>query len=161
MYNCPACGIEDVAQDTNCRCGADLSLLLQLDSLADLWFNRALGELRDNAPGRALEWLSAACAVRPADAAARRAQARLWAQLGRYGEARDALARSAELEPDAPELVAIVAALNDEEARRDAVSIETASPRENQGERSNPGKQNESKRARIKSRRQPKHAREK
>lgn len=156
MYNCPACGVEDVAQDTNCRCGADLSLLLQLETLADVWFNRALAELRDNAPGRALEWLSAACAVRPADAAARRAQARLWAQLGRYVEARDALARAAELEPDAPELIEIGAALNDAEAR-----LEAAAQTANQWGHSPTVKQRESNQARIKSRRQQKHAREK
>lgn len=111
MYSCPACNAEDTAQRTTCRCGADLTLLLRLDAVADAWFNRALEALAQGAPGRALEWLSACCAARPTDAAARRAQARVWAQLGRIDEARDALDRAAELDPTAPELIVIREAL--------------------------------------------------
>ena len=111
MYSCPECGAEDTAQRATCRCGADLTLLLRLDGLADAWFNRALEMLAQDAPGRALEWFSACCAARPTDAAARRAQARVWAQIGRLNEARDALDRAAELDPSAPELLTIRAAL--------------------------------------------------
>ncbi len=111
MYNCPACGAEDVANQPVCRCGADLSLLQRLDAVADAWFNRALEALAEHNPGRALEWLSASCAARPTDAAARRAQAKVWAQLGRWAEARDALSRARDIEPDEPELVDIELAL--------------------------------------------------
>ena len=104
MYNCPACGTDDVATRNLCVCGADLTLLRRLDEVADAWFNRALEAEAAGSPGSALEWLSACCVVRPMDGAARRAQAKVWAQLGRFAEARAALARAAEIEPDAPEL---------------------------------------------------------
>jgi tetratricopeptide (TPR) repeat protein len=81
--------------------------LQRLDSVADAWFNRALESLARGATGRALEWLSASCAARPTDAAVRRAQAKVWAQLGRWDEARDALERAAAIDPDAAELEAI------------------------------------------------------
>lgn len=119
MYDCPACGAEDVADQAACRnCGAGLSLLLQLGQVADLWFNRALAELRNDAPnrGRALEWLSACCAARPTDAAARLAQAKIWAQLDCWPEAQDALDRAAKIEPEAPELNLIRQALQEAEA---------------------------------------------
>jgi regulator of sirC expression with transglutaminase-like and TPR domain len=90
-----------------------LSLLQRLDAVADAWFNRALEALAAGAPGRALEWLSACCAARPTDAAARRAQAKVWAQLGHWEEARDALERAAAIEPDVPELEAIRQALRE------------------------------------------------
>jgi tetratricopeptide (TPR) repeat protein len=81
-----------------------LSLLQRLDSVADSWFNRALDALAEQQPGRALEWLSACCVARPTDAAAARAQAKVWAQLGRWEEAGAGLERAAALDPDAPEL---------------------------------------------------------
>jgi len=104
MYSCPACGAGDVSNRAACACGADLSLLQRLDSVADSWFNRALDALAEQQPGRALEWLSACCVARPTDAAAARAQAKVWAQLGRWEEAGAALERAAALDPDAPEL---------------------------------------------------------
>jgi tetratricopeptide (TPR) repeat protein len=113
MYSCPACGAEDVAGQSTCRCGADLSLLQRLDAVADVWFNLALEALAGGAPGRAMEWLSACCAARPTDAAARRAQAKVWAQLGCWEEARDAVERARAIEPDAPELAEIELALQD------------------------------------------------
>lgn len=114
IYSCPSCGAEDMSRQTACsRCGADLSLLQRLDLVADIWFNRALEALKDGSPGRALEWLSAACAARPTDAAARRAQAKVWAQLGRWNEAHDALERARAIEPDAPEAAQIVQALQE------------------------------------------------
>ena len=111
MYSCPACGTDDVVRRAVCTCGADLTLLRRLDEVADAWFNRALTAAAEGQTGRALEWLSACCVARPTDAAARRAQAKVWAQLGRWNEARDALERAAELEPDAPELAALRQAL--------------------------------------------------
>jgi len=120
MYSCPACGADDVEGRTVCRCGADVTLLQRLDSIADAWFNRALEALAEGRAGRALEWLSACCAARPTDAAARRAQARVWAQLGRYREALDALERAAELDPTAAELPSIREALD--EAQQKAAS---------------------------------------
>ena len=116
MYSCPACGAKDVNNQSTCRCGADLSLLQRLDALADAWFNQALEALTHNNPGHALEWLSASCAARPTDAAARRAQAKVWAQLGRWAEARDALSRAREIEPDEPELAEIELALQELES---------------------------------------------
>jgi tetratricopeptide (TPR) repeat protein len=112
MYSCAACGAEEVGRQARCRCGADLTLLAQLDAVADTWFNRALAALAEDAPGQALEWLSACCAARPTDAAARRAQAKVWAQLGHWKEAAGALERAAAIEPDAPEIADIRQALN-------------------------------------------------
>jgi predicted Zn-dependent protease len=123
MYSCPACGAEDVANLSTCRCGADLSLLQRLDAVADAWFNRALEALANNNPGHALEWLSASCAARPTDVAARRAQAKVWAQLGHWAEARDALSRARDIEPDDPELAEIELALQDIEHPGNPISI--------------------------------------
>ena len=118
MYSCPACGAEDVAKRSVCVCGADLSLLERLDAVADAWFNRALEALEEGAVGRALEWLSACCAARPTDAAALRAQAKVWAQLGHLKEAQGALERAAAIEPDGAETAAIRQALAECARRR-------------------------------------------
>lgn len=107
MYSCPSCGADDVGGRAVCRCGADLGLLQALEAVSDVWFNQALAELEAGRPGRALEWLSACCAARPADAEARLAQAKLWAQLGRWAEAQEALDRAAEVEPELAELAAV------------------------------------------------------
>lgn len=111
MYSCPACGAEEVTNRVVCLCGADLSLLQRLDSVADAWFNRALEALKNGEAGLALEWLSACCAARPTDSAARRAQAKIWGQLGHRKEALNALDRAATIEPDAPEVDIIGRAL--------------------------------------------------
>jgi tetratricopeptide (TPR) repeat protein len=93
-------------------CGADLSLLVHLDGLADVWFNRALQCLASGVPGRALEWLAASCAARPTDAASLRSLAKLWGQLGRWEEARDALQRAAAIAPEVPEVERIREAID-------------------------------------------------
>lgn len=111
MYSCPVCGADDVARQPTCACGADLSLLQRLDAVADVWFNRGLGALAEGALGRALEWICACCAARPTDAAARLAQGKMWAQLGRWEEARDALDRVASIDPTLPELAGLYDAL--------------------------------------------------
>jgi regulator of sirC expression with transglutaminase-like and TPR domain len=116
VYSCPKCGTPDVADQSTCACGADLTLLRRLDSIADVWFNRALECLDERKPGRALEWLAAYCVARPSDASARRALAKVWAQLGCIKEAGDALQRAVTLDPGAPEIEAIRRALRD--ARR-------------------------------------------
>ena len=103
-YSCPGCGADAAAGRLRCGCGADLSLLAGLAAVADAWFNRGLAALAAGDPARALEWLAAACAARPTDAAARPALARVWARLGHPAAARDALDRSAAVEPDAPGL---------------------------------------------------------
>lgn len=100
---CPACSTEIPAHATRCGCGADVTLLRQLDGLPDAWFNRALEALANGEPGRALEWLAGTCVARPTDAAALRALARVWAQLGHPREALAAWERAAELEPIPPE----------------------------------------------------------
>jgi len=105
MYSCPACGAENVAGRQECPCGADLSLLVRLDGLADAWYNRGLEALEAGRTGEALEWLSACCAARPTDLGARVAQAKVWAQLKRWEEARESAARAAELDPTAGEVV--------------------------------------------------------
>jgi tetratricopeptide (TPR) repeat protein len=117
MYNCPACGAIDVEGRETCACGADLSLLARLEAVSDAWFNEGLRVLSEGARGRALEWFSAACAARPTDAAARRAQAKVWAQLGRWDEAREALERAALIEPDADELNTLRQAIEEGAAR--------------------------------------------
>jgi len=104
MYSCPACGAENVAQRSACACGADLTLLRKLDGLGDAWFNRALESLAAGATGRAIEWLAACCVARPNDAAACRALAKAWAQLGHWREACDALDRAVALDPQDPTL---------------------------------------------------------
>src|SRR4051812_26825962 len=91
MYSCPACGLPGVERRPTCSCGADLSLLIRLDCLADAWFNSALDAFSAGAPGRAVEWLSACCAARPSDTTALRALAKAWAHLARFEEARAAL----------------------------------------------------------------------
>ena len=111
MYTCPACGADGVMTRSRCRCGADLSLLRYLDAVPDAWFNQALEAIAAGKPGRALEWLAACCAARPNDAAALRALAKLWGQLGHAPEALDALRRAATIEPDAPRLEEVRAAL--------------------------------------------------
>lgn len=111
MYSCPACGTEGKRDLFRCSCGADLALLEQLEGVADAWFNRALAALAEDRPGRALEWLAACCAARPTDAAAGRALARVWAQLGCWDQAADALDRAAALDPDAPETAELRQAL--------------------------------------------------
>jgi tetratricopeptide (TPR) repeat protein len=111
MYSCPACGAVNVADLLTCRCGADLSLLQGLDALVDAWFNRALEALASGETGRALEWVSACCVARPTDAAARRVQAKIWAQLGCWNEARAALEQARLIEPDASETNEIEQAL--------------------------------------------------
>ncbi|MGE0129086.1 MAG: hypothetical protein AB7U82_13490 [Blastocatellales bacterium] len=117
MYNCPACGAMDVEGRETCACGADLSLLARLEAISDAWFNEGLRALAEGARGRAMEWFSAACAARPTDAAARRAQAKVWAQLGCWDEALDALERAAMIEPDDDELNAIRRAIEEGAAR--------------------------------------------
>jgi len=118
MYACPACGRDSVADTAACECGADLSMLRVLEAIAEQWFNRALQALAEGRPGSALEWLSACCAARPTDAAARRALAKVWAQLNRWDEAGQALDRAAAIDPDSLELVEIREALQDARAPR-------------------------------------------
>jgi len=118
MYSCPACGKEGVAGRATCSCGADLTLLECLDAVPDAWFNRAVEALSAGRRGAALEWLAACCAARPTDAAAQRALAKVWAQLGHPAEARAALDRAAEIEPDAPELAELRQALEEVGAKR-------------------------------------------
>jgi tetratricopeptide (TPR) repeat protein len=124
-YSCPACGAEVAERRLICACGADLGLLARLDAVADAWFNEALASLAAGAPGRALEWLSACCAARPADAAARRVQAKLWARFGHWREAHDSLDRAAAVDPDAADLQAIREAVN--ELERASSRAETSS----------------------------------
>jgi predicted Zn-dependent protease len=107
MFSCPACGSQDVAGRTVCKCGADLSLLDRVEQVADAWFNRALEELAAGHEGRALEWLSACCAARPNDAEARRAQGKVWARMGRWTEALDSFDRAEALDPGQPETSAL------------------------------------------------------
>src|SRR5947209_1363764 len=113
MYRCPACGRDGIAKRMRCFCGADLSLLAQLDSLCDAWFNSALEALAAGKLARAIEWLSACCTARPSDASALSALAKTWAQLGRLDEAADALGRAAAVQPDGPSLVEIRMALDE------------------------------------------------
>jgi Flp pilus assembly protein TadD len=121
MYKCPACGKDDVTGLSRCRCGADLTLLQTLDGVADVWFNYGLEALNRGAPGEALEWFSACCAARPTDAPARRAQAKVWAQLGHFREARDALKKAELLDPDDRDLKDAAAAV-DEAVKREESS---------------------------------------
>ena len=111
MYSCPACNAPDIGGRSVCHCGADLSLLRSLEALPDVWFNEALRHLDAGRPGRALEYLAACCTARPTDAAALRVLAQAWLLLDRWREAGDALRRASELEPDAPGLPRLQAAL--------------------------------------------------
>ena len=107
MYTCPACGSEDVIGRATCRCGADLTLLLLLESTVNAWFNQGLKALSAGKPGQALEWFSACCAAQPTDAAARLAQAKAWCQLERWTEAQDSLARVRLINPVLSELAEV------------------------------------------------------
>ncbi len=111
MYKCPACGIDDVMGQSRCHCGADLSLLLTLDGVADAWFNKGVAALAADAPGEALEWFSACCTARPADIEARLAQAKTWAQLGHFREALAALEKIRQIDPANGELKMVSAAI--------------------------------------------------
>ncbi|MBI3248834.1 MAG: tetratricopeptide repeat protein [Deltaproteobacteria bacterium] len=111
MYTCPSCKNDDVVGKERCRCGADLGLLQRFVGLSDAWFNRALALQNEGRYGRALELLSACCVVRPDDSEARLVQAQMFAQLGCWREAGEALQAVRELDPDQPELAALEAAL--------------------------------------------------
>lgn len=111
MYACPACKTEDVAGQERCRCGADLSLLVRLQALADIWFNRALVAHAQGQHARALELLSACCVVRPDDAEARIVQAQVLAHLGRWQEACEAVHTARDIDPDRVELPSLETAL--------------------------------------------------
>lgn len=113
MYTCPVCGATDVNRRARCKCGADLSVLQCLDAVPDAWFNQGLKALENGARGEALEWFAACCRARPSDAAARRALAKVWAQLGHLKEASRALEESATSDPDAAELAVIRKAISD------------------------------------------------
>lgn len=117
MYSCPGCGADGGGAAT-CACGADLGLLQRLDAFGDAWFNRALESLAAGKPGQAMEWLSACCVVKPNDAEARRAQARVWAQLGCRAEALDSLDRAAAIDAEPAELEALRRALKPKPQRR-------------------------------------------
>jgi tetratricopeptide (TPR) repeat protein len=111
MYKCPACGRSGVAGLSRCTCGADLTILENLQAVVDVWFNRGLAALAEGRPGNALEWLSACCVARPNDAAARLAQARVWAQLGNFSQAQVSLKQAEDLDPGLPGLADMAQAL--------------------------------------------------
>jgi cytochrome c-type biogenesis protein CcmH/NrfG len=123
MYRCPACGRDGIAKRMRCFCGADLSLLAQLDSLCDAWFNSALEALAAGKPGRAIERLSACCTARPSDVSALCALAKTWAQLGHLDDATDALGRATAVQPDAPELAEIRRALDEARVPAEATDL--------------------------------------
>jgi hypothetical protein len=107
MYSCPACGFDRVEGLSRCRCGADLSLLAELDATVDAWFNAGLDALGAGDTGGALEWLAAYAKARPTDAAGPAVLARLWLQLGHPDFALRCLDRAAELELETPERSAL------------------------------------------------------
>jgi hypothetical protein len=113
MYKCPACGVDVERWPVSCQCGADLLLLATLDAVVDGWYNRGLAALGRGACGEALEWFSACCVARPTDGEARVAQAKIWAQLGRWQEAGMSLARARDLGVDAAELAAVEEGINE------------------------------------------------
>ncbi len=100
MIICPACSRQHTNVQDFCRCGADLRLLHQLNSLADAWFNKGLDLAAAGKPGEALMWFSACCTARPSDAAAWLALAQLWGQLGHWREGFLALDRAREIDPE-------------------------------------------------------------
>lgn len=100
MYACPECGSENVAGLPACHCGADLSALLQLNAVADSWFNRGIEAGRRHRLGEALEWLAGCRAARPADAECLRALAKVWCGLGLPDEALRCLDEALALSPD-------------------------------------------------------------
>jgi tetratricopeptide (TPR) repeat protein len=120
MFSCPACGADVIRHQSLCRrCGVDLSVLQRIDAVADAWFNKALEALAEGQPGRALEWLSACCAARPTDAAARRNLAKVWAQLGCWAEAQAAAELARAIDPTAPELHEIEEALCESRGKKE------------------------------------------
>ncbi len=113
MYKCPACGADEVMGLARCRCGADLTLLLTLDAVADAWFNRGLSALGRDAPGEALEWFSACCAAKPGDGQARLAHAKTWARLGCFAEAAQSLEKAKMLGVDGGEVQKVEAGIRE------------------------------------------------
>lgn len=113
-FNCPACSVAVLDTSTACdRCGADLSLLHQLDGLADAWFNSGVSAAAEGNDGLALERVSAYCVIQPGDAEARLVQAKLWARLGCLCEARHAVSKARELDPERTEIDEVERAIDD------------------------------------------------
>lgn len=100
MYTCPACKAEVTAETDRCECGADLSLLRAMLALSDAWFNAALQEAERGRSDRALALVSTCCSLCPDDAQARFVQAQLFAQVGCYQAAQEALERCRDADPD-------------------------------------------------------------
>jgi hypothetical protein len=106
-YVCPACGFDHASSENVCRCGAELSLLHELDALIDGWFSRGTLAHAEGDHAEAILWISATCAARPLDAEPHVELAKVWLDLGRPDYAARAFARAG-LGPsgDGPEVAA-------------------------------------------------------
>jgi len=104
MFTCPSCNREINSQTNDCFCGADLTILQTLGSVADAWFNKAIESLHENQTGRALEWIAACCSARPDDINALFVLAKIWIKLNCIHEARNVFERIKRLEPDHSEI---------------------------------------------------------
>ena len=115
---CPSCGAV-ATENLLCRqCNVDLSILYIINAVPDVWFNRAVESVQSGDWGKALEWVSACCVARPADASAHRMRAKIWGQLQHPIAARESLELARALEPDHPDLKVIATILAAQEARK-------------------------------------------
>lgn len=111
IISCPGCGKSITNTNSLCECGEDLTLLRQLDGVADAWYNRGVRAADAGDAGAALEWFSACCAARPSDVEARLAIARLWVHFNIWDDARRAAAQILEANPELEEARTLLAGL--------------------------------------------------
>lgn len=86
--SCPNCNRE-LADESICKCGTDLSLPLHILARADHLFNQAIDAYQAGQNHRALEFLEANAVLVPFDLEARVFQAKLLAILERWQDARE------------------------------------------------------------------------
>ena len=112
VYSCPACKNQEASGIPRCKkCGADLTLLQQLDSLPDVWFNNALELAAQGKRLEAIEAISTCCALRPTDVEAHVVKAQLLGQIGHRKKARAVLAIAHRLGPVSTQLTELEEAL--------------------------------------------------
>ena len=116
---CPRCGLE-LSGLKRCRCGADLPLLRQLSTRADVLFNEALVALGAGRVPRALECLEANAVLAPFDIVARLSQVKLLIRSGRWQEAMGILHRLQDIDPGHREVKTLVELVS--ERRKEVVA---------------------------------------
>lgn len=101
--SCPNCNRE-LADESICKCGTDLSLPLHILARADHLFNQAIEAYQDGKNQRALECLEANAVLVPFDLEARVFQAKLLAILERWQDGIEILQIIQAAKPAHPDL---------------------------------------------------------